>query len=561
MVGGPDQRHTSGRRVVRPARASLRRADWRFLLPAPPGGIFQHLVLLGGPADLGSRLVEVGTAVRVSTNVPLEPSADALVILADAGVLPRDVRRCLAPGAVMYWEIDRRGLQRLAKRPAWITMQLRGCGLERCGTYWVIPDFLDARRYLPLDAAAAVEWFFETRFVASTPARRSLDLLVRTIRGWSERSLEALVPCCGVTAAAASRPFTPPSILADPSLPESLRVSGVRPVMFTSGQDDGSRLVLLPFPQGARAPALVLKRARLPEFAGHTEREQATLTQLRAQLDPELRRTLPEPLGDMGNSAGRAFAETSVPGQMLAASIGRWPAAPNRQVEDLRLAADWLGRFHLATMVRRVRWSAAEIERWIEPALSGFERSLGTRPEERRLFEAIRERAAMLLGEALPIVWVHNDFGPWHIYRLGSEVSVIDWEFGGESLTQRQGLPLCDLAYFAVHWIHLATGLKGDAAELRGFHRLIFGTPGQERRTDAARAALAEYMGRLEIPPGFLPMLIAQTWIDRAREKDERQETLGIPRADRRRDNRFAQYVEILARGTDNLFGPAHPPR
>ena len=33
-------------------RASLRRVDWRFLLPHPPEGAFRHLVLLGGPRDL-----------------------------------------------------------------------------------------------------------------------------------------------------------------------------------------------------------------------------------------------------------------------------------------------------------------------------------------------------------------------------------------------------------------------------------------------------------------------------------------------------------------------------
>jgi aminoglycoside phosphotransferase (APT) family kinase protein len=319
--------------------------------------------------------------------------------------------------------------------------------------------------------------------------------------------------------------------------------------------------VLLPFARGARAPGLVIKGARLPEFTGHTEREQATLTALRARLDPDLRRTLPEPLGAVGNGGRHVFAETSVPGQMLAASIGRWRAPARRQIEDLRLAADWLARFHLATMVRREPWSAAEIERWIEPALAGYERDLGIQPDERRLFDAIRRRATSLVGEALPIVWVHNDFGPWHIYRLGTDVSVIDWEFAGESVTERQGLPLCDLAYFVVHWTHLAHGLKGDAGEIRGFARLVFGTPGRDRRIDAARGALAEYMRRLEISTGFLPLLIALTWVDRARDKCERQVTLGASMADPRQDNRFVRYVEILARRADELFGTAHRTR
>ena len=51
-------------------RASLRRADWRFLLPNPPEGSFQHLVLLGGPAGLAKRIVEEGIARRVSCEIP-----------------------------------------------------------------------------------------------------------------------------------------------------------------------------------------------------------------------------------------------------------------------------------------------------------------------------------------------------------------------------------------------------------------------------------------------------------------------------------------------------------
>src|SRR5438445_11139893 len=58
-------------------RRNLRRADWRVLLPIPTNG-FEHMVLLGGPKELGEVILKIGLARRVSSESPAKPSADAI---------------------------------------------------------------------------------------------------------------------------------------------------------------------------------------------------------------------------------------------------------------------------------------------------------------------------------------------------------------------------------------------------------------------------------------------------------------------------------------------------
>jgi len=537
---------------------SLRRADWRFLLPIPVGDKFRHMVLLGGPSDLAGRLVEIGAAARVSTRVPVQDSADALVLLADSRTTLAATAQCLAPEGVLYWELEHRGLSRL-RGAGWIERQLRRTGLHSVGLYWVSPDFAEARRYLPLDHEAAVEWFFATQFIASTPGRVGLEVLVRAARLIGDQALATLVPCCSVVATRLGRDPGPALALADLPQRPILRRPGTRAVLFTSGQDDGSRAVLLPFAPGASAPAVVVKIARLPGFTGHTEQEQATLTELRSGVDSGLRGSLPEPLGVFGSGAHRVFLESVMPGRVLAASTGHWRASAARQISDLRLATEWLARFHLATLRRRVRWDENEVNRWLGRRFDEYARAFGLEPEENILFAAARERAQSLIGEQIPIVWSHNDFGPWHLYSSGAEVGVIDWEFGGHELSERWGLPLCDLAYFASHWIHLARGVDDDGRRLQAFRDLFLGRSGTDSRCDAVRLCLADYLRQLQIHCDFLPLLLVYTWVDRAVDRFGRQASLGALGASARANNGFASYVGILAQGADTLFSVVQP--
>ncbi len=531
----------------------LRRADWRFLLPTPPDGRFRHLVVLGGPSGLPERLVEIGVAERAGTGLSAAATADALVIMSGATVSPGDIASCLAADAVLYWEVDRRrAIGRIGRR--WIDRELRGAGLRRTALYWVIPNFEQARRYLPLEPTRAVEWFFRTRFTAATPLRRGLEMLVRTVCRWHGQTLVSFVPCCAVVATADSRPLTPLVGLDRAPLDGALLSSGASPAVFTSGQDDGSRLVLMPFTNGAAEPAAVVKLARLSGFEGHTRREQETLARLRVTLPPELRRSLPEPRGCGGPPGRPVFVEGVVPGQMLAASTGKWRARVQEQLEDLRVATDWLTRFHRATLVEAPPWDETQVNRRIERPVTEYAAAFGRREAESHLFEALRSSALALYGQPFPIVWAHNDFNPWHCYRAGTELGVIDWEFGEEDLTARAGPALTDLIYFTHHWMQLACGVRDESAEVGVFRRLYLGPDGNDVRVRAGRRAMARYMEALGIHPGFYPVLLVYTWMDRAVDRHRRQLTLGKPARDPRAENPFARYVALLAEARHRLF-------
>jgi hypothetical protein len=536
--------------------SGLRRADWRFLLPAPLGsGEVRHLALLGGPSQLAGQLLEAGVAARISTSLPAEDTVDALVLLADSGTTPAAAARCLAPDGVLYWEIARRGIGWI-KGPGWIRRHLKRSGLQAIGLYWIMPGFPDARLYIPLDHAAAAEWFFETQFVASTFRRLVFKVLVKAARLAGHQSLAGLIRSCGVVAmregravglAFAVRPLTTLS---------ELQHGDARALLITSGRDDGSRLVLLPFGSRATAPAAVIKIARLAKFANHTEREQATLSALRLALEPGLRATVPEPLGSFGSGAYRAFRETPVPGRTIASSTGRWRASSASQISDLRLASDWIVRFQSATLLHRVRWDEDQIERWLKGSFDRYTQAFGTGPQETDLFAATTERARSLIGEQIPIVWTHNDYGPWHVYRSGAELAVIDWEFGGEDLEERWGLPVCDLVYFVTHWTYLARGLEEQEGRLRAFKDLFLGNAGSDVRSDAARDCLTDYLQRLQIRTGFLGLLVVHTWVGRAIDQWSRQRSLDGVRDSPRSGNPFISYLEALAQDVDGLFGP-----
>src|SRR5438445_1646209 len=149
-----------------------RRAEWRWLLPMPPGGEFEHLVLLGGRATLAEQLLECGVAGRVSRELSSPGSANAVIVLAGAGVHPSVAARCLVPGGALYCEIDRRQPGLRAASPARLRRTLRKAGLTVTGAYLVRPSFAACREYLPIDAPGAVRWYLRTLHTPERPARQ-----------------------------------------------------------------------------------------------------------------------------------------------------------------------------------------------------------------------------------------------------------------------------------------------------------------------------------------------------------------------------------------------------
>lgn len=414
-------------------------ADWRFLLPA---GRFRHLVLLGGSPGMAEMLA--GMAERVSETP--EAGADLVAVLQGAGVSPAGAAGCLAPGGWLYWESDeRRSLRSPRAVPGRAVARLRACGLTVAGVWAVWPSFERHEAYVPAEALA---WFGRNLHPG-----RALGTALRAM----PMKGAVLTRFFAVTATAGPVEDAP------------------RPVLLSHGAE---RAILLPFP-----PDRVIKVPRHPAFNGKTAREQEVLAQVRSRLDAETARAVPEPLGTERYGEAVASVESYAPGRSMVLTGGRR--------SDLRLAAGWLTRFHLQTLLRREPWDGREVA-------EAFVAYRAT-PEEEALFDLALIRSQELRGLPFPIVWRHRDFTPWNLLRdRRGRLSVLDWEGA------QPGLALCDLLHFVSHWNELAAGAVSPEARLRAF------SPG----APASRRQVTRYCERLGIDPRFIPLLLVYTRVE-----------------------------------------------
>jgi SAM-dependent methyltransferase len=526
-------------------RAPLRFADWRFLLPHPPDGQFQRLVLLGGPVGLAERVIEVGLARHVSHTIPLERSADAVIVLHGARAALREIARCLLPSGVLYCEIDRRSLGFLASTPDRIRRSIRKVGLFPTAMYAVVPDFSDHRMYLPLDIPGALRWYVTTLYNAFSPWQYLLKAGLGVVTGLDGRRFAPFAPRLAVTAVAGQARPSAPSVLEHPALPPELQGLGLRPLLLTYG---GDRVVMLPFAAGSIQPAAVLKVPKLPGFNGRTENEQATLRHLWSRLDPTMRRSIPRSLGTLRCGEVTVGIESYAPGQLLFRSSERWGASRQERLNDLRLAAAWLGEFHLQAQVCRPSWGASESSQWVEGPFDAYRRAFGITGSEERLFAEAREYAISLTGTPLPIVLQHRDFTVWNIARFGRQLGVLDWE------GSRPGPALCDLLHFVTHWYEIVRHAHHEAARQRCFRRLLFEPDQGDPFCEAVHHVLARYMERLDMNRRFFPLLLVYTWVELALRRSDQQRLQEETYPDPRDGNRNFAFLAILAEHVEQLF-------
>ena len=561
--------------VIRAANAAapqsdglLRRADWRFLLPAPSAGAcFEDLVILGATPRLPDVLADLGLARRIASTLPHHGAADAVVVLHNAASALEAAARAVRPGGVFYCEIDRRSRSGLLQTPARVGRALRRAGLTPAAAYWVIRDFDDPRRFIPIHRGRAIQWYFADVLPPWSPQRRIAAWAARFLTGGRGDLFASVVPCFGVVAvkrpvaSVVDRPVSiePKGAERLPSVIADRRVWAAAPAdtvaLVTSGQDDGSRVVLLPFETRTTKPAIAVKIARHACFNHRTAAEHRALTAVHDRLGGSLADSVPRP-GWCGAWNGLAVAvEQCAPGPTLRSTSGAWARSQRARIDDLRAATDWTTAFNRAWCVERQTWSAVRYGQWIEPAIDRYRDVFRTTRDHDRLFAAMRARSATLGGATVPIVLQHNDLGPWNIHRDGDRLTVIDWEQDGCDLSERVGLPVLDLVYFITHWFYDARVLRRADDQLRGFERLFTAEP-RDRFVAAATDAIATYVRRLEIDRPFVPVLLVLTWIARALDRLARYGGGSAPPNDPA-CTRYQQYVDILARRVDYLFDVA----
>lgn len=525
----------------------LRGADWRFLLPQPPGGTFRHLVLLGGSSALAQRLSDEGVADRVTCVLPHDRSADALIIFAGADVPLQQACAALRADGFLYWEVTRPSPLSPSTTPARLKQSLAAHGLTPLGTYWVSPSFAERQVYLPLEARHALGWYLTTLHTAGTPLARLQEPALHALARSGNRPFAFLAPRYAVTAVAGTD-VGEPFVLQHPTLPEAWRQTPLHPLVLTGGDDERSRVVVLPFTPTSDHPIGVLKVARTPTLNAYTDVEQAILDRLRPLAGEALQPSIPERIATFRTAGLAVNAEAYLPGRRVASTSGRWRFPGEPLPDDLEAATTWLIRFHRQTEIRRVPFDAEERARWVETPLAAYTSTFGTTPEEAALFRAVIHRAESLAGCAFPIVWQHHDFNEWNVCRDGHEVRVLDWE------RARPGPPLADLIYFAANWYFLVRHLRREAERLRAFRALFAGQASEDAYKFACRRAFDRYLAALEIDRAFYPLLLVLTWVVHALDRAERLREMRVGTSSPRANNPYVAYLGILAAQAPQLF-------
>ena len=528
---------------------NLRRMDWRFLLPAPPRGGFDHVVVLGGSPSLSDTVVELGLAHRVSREVPSTDSADALVILEDASTQVEKAVRCLSPGGALYWEVPRQWSNLLRTSPGAIRRRLVSGGMSPVALYWPRPSFRCPAAYLPIGMAGVLPWYVRTRLDPRSPWRRAAKWILRALARRGGAWAFGLMPRYAATAIAgpaAERVFA----VAEANAIANEDSGTLVPLMLLRGSGSSRRIVQLPFSRGGGDPKRVVKFWRLPDRNANTEAEQETLRKIRSQLDSSVAGSLPEPLGTVRWGEVVAALESYAPGPPLSQSLGAWGRPIRRKIMDVGPVFEWIREFQRQAQVVRKPWDREDVRQWIEEPLSSYRSAVSCGPEEDRLFAAVRLRARALIGQPLPIVWAHPDLTAANIHCQGDRVSVIDWSGAAPRL------PLFDLLYFAMLWAAAMEGSGNLEARLARLRRIVFAQPVPDPITSTIREAIVRYFRDLEIATGFFPLLVTMAWTVRSIECFERARAVerGDPGANPHPEESYVEYLQALGKETEALF-------
>ena len=498
-----DQRDQADRNWAAPDPAF---ANWRVLLPAPANGVFHHLALFGGPEGLDRLLVELKAAERVSRSISPPCSADAVALLAGAPPSLRTVAACLKPGGALYWEIERFGAARLRLTPGRIFRALRASGFTPTGIYLIRPRSGPAEVFVPLDVSGAVAW------CAGTFWRDWVGAVAALFPRCSRALAAFAAPRIAITALAEGGRDPLSSVIDRGRIGERLRYSTARPlVCFRS---HSRRTVIFPFSENGRSPEAVLKFSPLRERASRTANEQQTLSEIRSRLDPEMARTIPEPMGTFQWSGLTVGMESFLPGRSVGRAASRPMVPLRKKLRDLDRVTEWLCRFQISNQFGRPAWGSAEwsLERWVEGPLRLFEREFTLTRNEERLFAATREAARALVGIPLPVVLSNWSFSLGNVCRTDDRILVYDWE------TVTRGLPLADLVYFLMDWGRLMR--KGASASWKiSFRQLLVEPRKNDRISTALQRSMARYFVELDIDPRFRPLLCVLTWVHRAERR------------------------------------------
>jgi hypothetical protein len=524
-----------------PAIAPLRAIDWRFLLPGPPDQRFDRLVLLGGAPGLVARAMSLGLADEVVAELPEAGDADLVAAYADAPYDIPEIARAVAPGGLLYLEVDRDRRGARGTTPGRVSKMLRAAGLTACAFYVMEPSAREARAFIPLDEPRAMSWHRRTSYSDGTAVR-----IANAVRRHAVR-------IGGATVAALNRPYAVVAVggdSADP-VPGVLREQDVvhrlaaaheptAAVMLTYGSD---RTLFFPFGGGSREPIGVVKVPKDEAFVGRTENEQRQLTVLRDTLDTTLLGAIPEPLGIVRLGRTVAACERFMAGASLATRAMDASVSLDEKIADVRLAVAWLARFHRATEVRRaaIRDIRGSL---VDDPLESYHRDLGT-PADRPLRVRLAAMAESLGSQQVTMATQHRDFAAWNVLRSGEDLSIVDWEGA------REGYAALDAVHLVTTWLYSVRLGEGVNDEAGCIHDIL--DPARDATASVAHGALVSYLKALQLEPRAIPLFVGLHRVELALRRLTQLRLQREP-ADDAPLLQEARIVRSLAADVDRLF-------
>ncbi len=497
----PVESHGEGVKSSGPGRAdsceqSVRRLDWRFLLPDPS---LEDVAYLGPEGPLLDALRLVSEPRRLEPGCGLAAHRLVVASQADRSSLELAASR-VAPGGFLYLEVERRGNRgrRYPRLSPWggsLDRSLRSLGLVDLQAHLHWPNFEACKSIIPLERPEPLRFALEQRL----PILSGLGL-----GGWTAglacRLLPRLwVPCSSVlgrrsSSGAIPSPPTPAlesHFLRYLSTPVPARAHSLQISLLTPRFRASHHVVFLAFDAAGRTPLLVAKTPRLEGDEEAIRREAALLQRLQG-LRPGGFDSIPRVLAVEDWFRRPLLIETALPGALLSPARIR-----SRRARYCDLVTSWLVEFHSQT---RTRPPTESVDRLIEGPMAKIRKALPDHPLLARSTRALES----LPPAKLPGVWEHGDLSHPNLIALESGgVGVLDWESA-----ESQGLPAADLFFFLAF-------VAREAGQQRLAQRPLRERLGQafDPLRGWATPHLRRYAQSLELDPAWFPALFTACWV------------------------------------------------
>lgn len=470
-------------------KPSLRRGDWRFLLPAGSPrktAVFAEGALADSASLLSGELVDGGSPEAVGCDVCVAESPD--------GERLRECAAALAPGGVLYAEWPPGAHRTLCRLRA----ELERAGFEKPVFYWPSPSVSAARLWLrlsprPASYRRAVAALFDGSMGAGTKSSlASWLVLARALTPFVTKVVVARRVGAGDDRA----PDRSSELAAKLTSSEpGLSASDLSVVMRTGGKSELNRINWMVWSDSAGVMRWVAKAGRIPAVTVSMERERDLLKALAYRSGEASEVVTPRLVLWDEEGDYPVMAETALLGTELL-KVAQAEGYEECAKRVTRALADFAG--HPPARPRSEWWSDL-VEPWIV--------RLGEQLEVLGGVELADDVRAVLrdIGE-MPLVFCHNDCTPWNIKVAENGVlEIFDWEAG-----QEDGLPLLDLVYCLSTMAFSLHGTATTTQSIESYVRLLEPTDEQGR---VFLGALETYASAVGIRAQDVPRLRVMTWL------------------------------------------------